>query len=178
MALEFSDQPDGQATVDHIHDIARFVVATSARSRVGDVLTVKRGVVVWVSVAVAVVAGVHFYFVFAGSSSPTAPVAESPTSAVAVPFSAHDAARLNADMTSGDEQRVRAALAVPDDQTLDPGAVVDLAAVGPVRFDHSTFHDLGGGRAEVIANTATGTWVVALVVVKKEWRIESTRAEP
>jgi hypothetical protein len=92
------------------------------------------------------------------------------------------ASRLANDVTSGDEKRVRAVVAVSPEQPLDAGAVSALAAIEAMSFDVRTFRDLGDGTAEVTARVdmpgaaqPTG-WTVRLVAVNQEWLISSTES--
>ncbi len=66
-----------------------------------------------------------------------------------------EASRLADDMTSGDEKRVRTAVAVSPEQPLDARAVSGLAAIEAMTFDVRTFRDLGNGTAEVAAQVVT-----------------------
>jgi hypothetical protein len=91
-----------------------------------------------------------------------------------------EAARLADDVTSGDEKRVRAAVAVAPEQPLDAAAVSGLAALETMTFDVGTFRDLGDGVAEVTARVVVPgaaqptVWTVRLVAVDREWLISST----
>lgn len=92
-----------------------------------------------------------------------------------------EASRLADDVTSGDEERVRAAVAVSPEQPLDAGAISGLAAIETMSFDVRTFHDVGDGTAEVTARVVVAggkrtVWMVRLVAVEREWLISS--AEP
>ncbi|WP_139190937.1 hypothetical protein [Actinokineospora iranica] len=91
-----------------------------------------------------------------------------------------EASRLADDMTSGDEKRVRAAVAVAPEQPLDAAAVSGLAAIEAMTFDVRTLRDLGDGIAEVTARvvmpggTQPAVWTVRLVTVEQEWLNSST----
>lgn len=91
-----------------------------------------------------------------------------------------EASRLASDVTSGDEKRVRAAVAVSPEQPLDAGAVSGLAAIETMTFDVRTFRDLGDGTAQIAAKVVMPggaqptTWTVRLVAVDREWLISST----
>jgi hypothetical protein len=91
-----------------------------------------------------------------------------------------EAARLADDVTSGDEKRVRAAVAVAPEQPLDAAAVSGLATLEAMTFDVATFRDLGDGVAEVTARVVVPgaaqptLWTVRLVAVDREWLISST----
>ncbi|WNV84886.1 hypothetical protein [Umezawaea sp. Da 62-37] len=109
-----------------------------------------------------------------GSSVAAAPSSTMPVSASLDPA---DAARLADEVVSGDERRVREVVALPSEQELDPAAIAGLAAMGPLAFDLGTFRDRGDGRAEVVARDgAQMRWLVGLLVVGGQWRIEL--AEP
>jgi len=91
-----------------------------------------------------------------------------------------EASRLASDVTSGDEKRVRAAVAVSPEQPLDAGAVSGLAAIEVMTFDVRTFRDLGDGTARIAAKVVMPggaqptVWTVRLVAVDREWLISST----
>ena len=90
-----------------------------------------------------------------------------------------EASRLADEVTSGDEKRVRAAVAVSSEQPLDAEAVSGLATIR-MTLDVRTFHDLGHGAAEVIARVVPPggapptEWTVRLVAVDRKWLISST----
>ena|SRR5690349_3509984 len=96
------------------------------------------------------------------------------------PLTSAAAARLADDVTSGDEKRVRTAVAVSPDQPLDAAAVSGLAAIRSMTFDPHTFRDLGNGAAEVTAQVVEPgdaqavEWTVRLVAVDGKWLISST----
>jgi hypothetical protein len=91
-----------------------------------------------------------------------------------------EASQLADDVTSGDEKRVRAAVALSPEQPLDPAAVSGLATLEAMTFDVGTFRDLGDGTAEVTARVVMPggaqptMWTVRLVAVDQEWLISST----
>ena len=116
-------------------------------------------------------------------AAPGSPSTDSPsTSHSPGRLSSAAASRLANDVTSGDEKRVRAAVAVSPEQPLDAGAVSALAAVEAMSFDVRTFRDLGDGTAEVTARVdmpgaaQPTAWTVRLVTVDQEWLISSTEA--
>jgi len=95
------------------------------------------------------------------------------------PLTSVEASRLADDVTSGDEQRVRAAMAVSPEQSLAADAVSGLAAIETMTFDVRTFRDLGDGIAEVAAQVVLPgakpvAWKVRLVRVRQQWLISST----
>src|SRR5204863_1480898 len=98
--------------------------------------------------------------------------------AAAPPLSAERAATLGADLTSGEPTRVRAALAMPAGQALDPAAVAALAKLR-VSIDPATFA-VNGARTATVSGTITnadGTatpTVFALVHNPAGWQLVDT----
>jgi hypothetical protein len=132
--------------------------------------------VVAVVVAVAAVAVI----VLANRDDTRAAAGSSSTSHGPGRLSSAEASRLAEDVTSGDEKRVRAAVAVSPEQPLDAAAVSGLGAIESMTFDVGTFRDLGDGTAEVTARVVMpggaqpAVWTVRLVAVDQEWLISST----
>lgn len=133
-----------------------------------------------VAVPIVVVVVAAAVVVFLLNRDDTRAAAGSPTASHSPErLTSAEASRLADDVTSGDEKRVRAAVAVSSDQPLDAAAVTGLASI-EMTLDVRTFHDLGGGAAEVIARvvppdgTPTTEWTVRLVAVDRKWLISST----
>ncbi|GAA3001222.1 hypothetical protein GCM10010483_52740 [Actinokineospora diospyrosa] len=93
----------------------------------------------------------------------------------AAPLTSDQARGLGADLTSGDESRVRRAVAVSPEQPFDPGFVASLAAA-PVELDAATFQVEPDGSAHVSARVGGARWTVWLVAVEGRWLISSTEA--
>lgn len=91
------------------------------------------------------------------------------------PLTGERARELSADLVSGDEARVRRAVAVSPDQPFDAGFVASLAG-SPVEFDVTTFRAEPDGAARVSARVGGAQWTVWLVAVDGQWLISSTEA--
>jgi hypothetical protein len=109
----------------------------------------------------------------------TQAVADSPSTSSPPALPAAEASRLAGDVTSGDEKRVRAAVAVAPEQPLDAEALSGLAAIESMAFDLRTFRDHGNGTAEVTAQVVMPgaqpvAWKVRLVAADRKWLISST----
>ncbi|WP_144065745.1 hypothetical protein [Lentzea albidocapillata] len=112
----------------------------------------------------------------ASSAPQSSPASSTPTIA---PLAEEQAKALAADLTSGDEPRVRRALAISDAQPLDLGAVAQLASIAPLTIDTASFQDANDGTASTSAQTggASGAaWTLHLVVHDGNWKISSTEA--
>jgi hypothetical protein len=87
-------------------------------------------------------------------------------------------------LTAGTEGSLRSAVALSTTQTLDPGALQQLHAMGPVIFDASSFHDDHDGTATITARLAkpaagsVSTWTVQLIDVDGQWKISLTEPSP
>lgn len=98
----------------------------------------------------------------------------------APPLSASAASQLSAQLSTGTEAGLRAAVAIPTGQTLDPGAAKALAALGPVTFDLSTLARVDPRTATVtgaVAHPPPGepsVWTFTLVYVNQAWLISDT----
>lgn len=98
----------------------------------------------------------------------------------AAPLTAQQAAKLSEELTSGSESEVESAVALPQGQTLNSGIVQELASLGPITFDISTFHDNHDGTATITASIAHPTpgtsreWTVHLLDVDGQWKISFT----
>ena len=120
------------------------------------------------------------------TTSPEPPPARSRTSAPAtsavthsVPLRADAARALETQAHSGDEANVKAALAVPPGQRIDPALVAGLAAMKSVKIDEARFKQLDDASATVPITTIdpTGkatTWTTTLILVDGVWRIGLT----
>lgn len=135
------------------------------------------GRVALMAVVVLVVSGVAAAVLLTGGRGVggTA-VAAAPAAASAVPPLTGDQAReLGADLVSGDESRVREAVAVSPEQPFDPGFVASLTAAS-VELDATTFRAEPDGAARVLARVDGAEWTVWLVAVEGRWLISSTEA--
>jgi PBP1b-binding outer membrane lipoprotein LpoB len=105
----------------------------------------------------------------AAAATPTAP-----------PLTTAQASALSQQLTVGTDAALRQAIAVPSGQAVDPQAARQLAAMGPITFDISTFHALDAGTATVVGTLAhppagqPARWKFTLVFVDKAWRISNT----
>jgi hypothetical protein len=125
--------------------------------------------------ALVVAAGVWWFAGRDPRGTAADPVTAGPTAAA---LSAERATEISAQLSSGDESRLRQALLVPPDQVLDPGLVPGLQGL-QFEFDLSTFEatgpDTGTVRARVTeADGASGTWVLYLFHSDGGWQIVST----
>ncbi|MEU1687918.1 hypothetical protein [Micromonospora sp. NPDC005707] len=99
----------------------------------------------------------------------------------ASPLNRSRAARLSEQLTSGKEAELRAALALPSDQALEPAAVKQLASLGSISFDLDTFTYLDGQTAEVqgvVDNPPDGTipnWTFTVLYLGREWKLVDGR---
>ncbi|WP_194904121.1 hypothetical protein [Catenulispora rubra] len=101
-------------------------------------------------------------------------------------FTAQQAVTLSGDLAAGTDAGVRAAVALPAGQSLDPGTLRQIKALGPVAFDSSTFHDdqdgtatvvarLGGQAGQPAAGSGGGSkWTVHLIDADGQWKISLT----
>lgn len=95
----------------------------------------------------------------------------------ASPLNSPSAAALANRITSGDETALRSALAVPSGQPIDPAAVTQFAAVGPITFDLSSFQYLDPITATVVGHVAhpppgvAAEWTFTLIFVAPDWRL-------
>ena len=100
--------------------------------------------------------------------------------AATTPLTEEQALSLATDLTSGDEDRVRSAVAVAPGQKLNAAAVAELESIKSVDFDLTTFRDRGDGTAQVRARIllkgagSATTWAVGLVDDHGTWRISWT----
>lgn len=98
----------------------------------------------------------------------------------APPLSVQRASALSQDLGAGTLSGLRAAVAVANSQPLDSSAAGQLAALGPITFDVSTFHDNHNGTAAVTAHVAhpsfgsSAIWTVALVDEAGQWKLSLT----
>lgn len=98
----------------------------------------------------------------------------------AAPLTAQQAAKLSEELTSGSESEVESAVALPQGQKLNSGVVQELASLGPITFEISTFHDNHDGTATITASIAHPTpgtsrdWTVQLLDVEGQWKISFT----
>lgn len=117
-----------------------------------------------------------------GEDPPATPTPNTPEPATAptlsVPFDESVATELDADVASGDETRVRDALAIPEGQPLEPGFIeaisaadltIDPTTLVVVADDYATAHATATG-----PDGQTATWLVDLVVVDGRWTIAAT----
>ncbi|MEU2616118.1 hypothetical protein ABZ570_31805 [Micromonospora sp. NPDC007271] len=99
----------------------------------------------------------------------------------ASPLSSSRAATLSEQLTSGKETDLRAALALPSGQALDPAAAKQLASLGSISFDLGTFTYLDGQTAEVQGSVATPpaemspNWTFTLLFLGGEWKLVDGR---
>ncbi|GGS28748.1 hypothetical protein [Actinokineospora fastidiosa] len=106
----------------------------------------------------------------------TTPAASAPSgSAAAAPLTGEQADELATDLISGDEARVREAVAVSPEQPLEPGLAPSLASA-VIEVDASTFQPQPDGSAVVAARVDGKRWTIRLVAVEGRWLISSTEA--
>ncbi|WP_143268850.1 hypothetical protein [Amycolatopsis vastitatis] len=90
------------------------------------------------------------------------------------PFTEPVAQSLAADLTSGDQNRIRNAVTVSPDQQMDPATITELNAVR-VTFEVATFKPTGDTTATVKADVAgTAPWLVTLVLTDGKWKVSTT----
>lgn len=89
---------------------------------------------------------------------------------------------LSAALTSGSDSGLASALVMPTGQQLDPSAANAFAAMAPIAFDVSSFHEIDatdatitGTVAHPVANNGA-TWTFDLSYANGTWKI--TDAEP
>ena len=97
----------------------------------------------------------------------------------APPLTDDQSVQMSKQLTSGSESDLRTSIALPNDQKLAPGVIQQLASLGKITFNTSTFHDNHDGTATVTAQVISpqGTkqnWVVTFVDVNGQWKINST----
>ena len=132
----------------------------------------------WVAVAVVAVGGVVGAILVrtAGPQTPPSPspaVVETGTQVVA----AADARRLESDLSSGNPDRIRKALAIPAEQKLDPKFFARFAKLGKVTIRQDSAVRLDDTSARVYADLEHGeaeTWTLLLTSVDGQWRVAST----
>ncbi|WP_433380004.1 hypothetical protein ACQPZX_14500 [Actinoplanes sp. CA-142083] len=117
----------------------------------------------------------------AGCSAHHKPAAAATTPAAVVPsaapLSSPSAVALAGQLKAGTEAGVRAAIAMPSGQQLDPNAAQQLAALGTISFDLSTFTYIDGQTATVrghVENPA-GEWLFTLTYVSSQWKLVDGR---
>lgn len=104
------------------------------------------------------------------------------TSATTPTLTTQRAQDLSDELSRGDDESLLGALAVPSGQAIDPQAAGELAAIGPITFDVSTFQAVDASHATVqgaLAHPPTGssaTWTFALTYVSGTWKLND--AEP
>jgi hypothetical protein len=112
------------------------------------------------------------------------PWADSPAGAVdalqssaAIPALAESTARsLAAELTSGDQKRVREVLAISPNQEMDTAAIAELTGLH-VSFDVATFRSTSDTMGTVEANLngpQSSAWLVTLVKVDGKWKVSTT----
>lgn len=153
-------------------------------------MTRTRRIVVVVVTAVVAGAGVAAVFLIrpgqgtstvASTSAAAARVSTPPPPAP--PLSVQRASTLSQDLGAGTQSGLRAAVAVSNSQPLDLSAAGQLAALGPITFDVSTFHDNHNGSATVTAHVAhpssgsSAIWTVSLVDEAGQWKLSMTDPE-
>lgn len=105
------------------------------------------------------------------STTPTAP-----------PLTASGARTLSRNLTAGNSGGLRSAIAMPAGQSLAPAAASQLAALGTVTFDQSTFRAVDARDATVVGRIQhpppgdPATWTFELSYVDGTWKIAD--AEP
>lgn len=135
-------------------------------------------VVVFAVVIVALLMAHH-----AGTGHRSQPIA-APSTAPAPPLSPQRASALAAALGTGSDAGLRAAVALPAGQELTPGAAQQIAELGPITFDLSSFHDNHDGTATVgarMGHPAPGTspvWTAQLIDEAGEWKISLTDSAP
>lgn len=100
----------------------------------------------------------------------------------AAPLTPQAAQQLSAALAAGTEAALASAVALPAGQTLDPSALLQIQALGPVTFDTATFHDDHDGTATVTAHlkspaagsNAASAWTVHLIDAGGQWKISLT----
>lgn len=109
----------------------------------------------------------------AAPNLPTAPSA-------ALALTPERAAELGAQVRSADPVQVRQALALPEDQKLDPALIPALASLKGLTIDPATFKLLGDKVGQATAHVqqqgkAPTTWTLDLLLVDDSWKIAATR---
>lgn len=107
------------------------------------------------------------------------PTVRRSTVAKPVPLSVASARTLETQVRSGDDASVKAALAVPAGQILDPALVSGLAAMKSLTIEQSKFRQVDAMSAVVPITTVDSagkstTWTTTLVLVNGSWRIGLT----
>ncbi|MCX2950188.1 hypothetical protein [Lentzea sp. NEAU-D7] len=132
----------------------------------------------WIALVVVVVgAATALTLYFVRSAPPQASPPPTSSAPAAPTLSEQQAAFLTTELTSGDEKRLRAVVAVADGQQIESAAVAQFATLAPLTFDVSSFQDNGDGTAKVTAlRGGSPMWTVYLVLVGEAWKISSTEA--
>jgi hypothetical protein len=116
------------------------------------------------------------------AASTTVPaVSSQPASSTALPsFTSQQSELLSSELAAGTEAGLRAAVAVPSGQELDPQVTEQLRAAGPIVFDEETFSRLDGLSATVtgrFTHSPAGkpaVWLFTLTYTGGTWKIVST----
>lgn len=117
----------------------------------------------------------------AGQPNPALPSRSSSSVSSPPPLTEESAKALAADLTSGDEFRVRRALAISETQPLAVDAVAQLASITPLDIDIATFHDERDGYATATARTSRPSptsWTLHFVAHEDTWKISNAEAKP
>ncbi|MFD9698230.1 hypothetical protein [Lentzea sp. NPDC059081] len=109
---------------------------------------------------------------------PHAPTTQAPPA-----FTQAEADTLVQEASSGDETRLRDAVALPPDQPLNPDASARLRALAGLTIDATTFHQEADDVAIVAATwqqpgSTQSRWSVRLVRTDQRWKIAFTEQQP
>ncbi len=128
--------------------------------------------------AVAAAVTVWFWRPWAASPAGAADTQQRPA---AVPAFTEQVARsLEAELTSGDQKRMREVLAISPKQEVDDAAIAALTGLR-VSFDVTTFRPASDTTATVKANVSgpqASAWLVTLVQVDGKWKVSTTEPAP
>ncbi|MCU1655994.1 MAG: hypothetical protein JWO57_650 [Pseudonocardiales bacterium] len=100
-----------------------------------------------------------------------------PSKITVSPLTAQRASELSADLATGSDAGLRAALVIPPDQKLDPAAARDLHTISPITLDVASFHATSDTIATVsgtVAHPVSGAgprWLFTLALVSGQWKI-------
>jgi hypothetical protein len=140
---------------------------------------------VWIGGGIVGVAAIAFVVVVplvrSAHSTSADGVGAAASSAVHVPpLSSAAAASLSAELSSGTESGLRQAMVVPRGQALDPAAIGQLRAIGPISLEAATFQALDATDATVngtVGHPPAGqpaTWTFTLTLVGGHWKLVDT----
>lgn len=123
---------------------------------------------------VVVIVGMILFFLFKYYPSLIGMPTKSPH-----PLTNQQSIQMSKELSSGSESEIRSAVALPNGQPLDKNAMQQIASLGKITFDTSTFHDNHDSTATVAAQIMSpqGTkqsWIVHLIDIDSQWKISYT----